>query len=238
MKKKLTTTSLFGIHSNKKEKPQLLLPSHHNRQYASRIDDTKKNLRVQKVKKSIIYAAIACGTSLSLAACQTPQQIAATQHEIVVKNNFAELIAWEKSQVNLVKEGKITRSEFWIKYYNKTDQLDQTAYRLPHLEFVNKMINESRLLESGKVNKIQYDDYRRSEYLKMQQKEHDLFEHFMEKKQAQDEAEANRRAALESAYIAAHPIYQSAPSPPVYVPPTEHTNCMPNGMGGISCTSN
>lgn len=190
------------------------------------------------MKKSIIYAAIACGTSLLLAACQTPQQIAATQHEIAVKNNFAKLVAWAKSEGSLVKEGKVTRSEFYVKYYKKADQLDQTAYRLPHLEFLNNMIDESRLLDSGKVNKIQYGDYRRSESLKMQQKEHDLFERFMEKKQMQGEAEANRRAALESAYIAAHPIYQAAPSPPVYVPPTEHTNCMPNGMGGISCTSN
>lgn len=190
------------------------------------------------MKRDIIYLAIVCGACILLAACQTPQQIAAAQREKTIKNNFADLVSWANSEKLLIKDGKITRSEFYVEYYKKADQLDQTAYRLPHLEFLNKMIHESRLFDAGKVNKIQYSDYRRAQSLKMQQKGHALLERFMERQQMEGEAEANRRAALESAYIEAHPIYQVAPSPPVYVQPTEHTNCMPNGMGGISCTSN
>lgn len=150
---------------------------------------------------------------------------------------IADYLQWERDSVGKVQNGTMKRIDFYTEGFKRVAPLPSEPERNARMMFFNDMIPIARRFEAGELNQDQFDDLRRSNYMKSQAEKDRQIAALRAAYQSQQAAQQAQQAQDSNDILGTMMLLQGAqPRPIAPIQPINNTRCATRNVNGTLYT--
>ncbi len=130
--------------------------------------------------------------------------------QATIDQQYQQLIQWAHDKMREVKSKKLRISDFFKQFLTKTEEMDNTYFRIEHLEYLDNMIKESERFEDKKITREEFLDASRDQKIAMEKNIRDRIDHLQRERRNELDRQALIRSQINAAYligISMKPLY-------------------------------